>query len=133
MIGIKKLLMEFAFFVAKDSCLGKTVELCQDKVGMSCFRKKSVRYSRSIDKKQMPQSFRGALGNIPDSQLCLSFLVSFGGCLLALPEYSVNIIFLLRSLMGLKPTWSQLQSSHILTKSISGMRLRFCRVGQLSE
>ena len=86
MKGIKKLLMEFAFFVAKDSCLGKTVELCQDKVGMSCFRKKSVRYSRSIDKKQMPQSFRGALGNIPDSQLCLSFLLILELICYALPE-----------------------------------------------
>ena len=42
------------------------------------------------------------LGVCPGSQLSLRFVTCSGSCLIALPNYSGNIIFLLRSLMGLK-------------------------------
>ena len=53
-------------------------------------------------KLDVPKITEKKLGDCPGSRLFLSFLAFFGSRLLVLPPYSGNIIFLLRSLMGLK-------------------------------
>lgn len=82
-----------------------TAEPCQDRAGQSfkfpCFWKWSVRYSRPIAKVGCP-NIAERLWVTVQAAKCLSFLASLGSCLLALPTYSGNIIFLFRPLIGLK-------------------------------
>ena len=63
-----------------------------DSPSKTLLHRNSVRYSRSIDQRWMPQCFRGTLGDCLGSLLFLSFLIFFGSHFLILPAYSVNII-----------------------------------------
>ena len=73
------------------------------------------------------------LGDCSGSKLSLSYTTCFGSCLIALPDYSSNIISLLRPSMGLKIRQSQLPSSYDLDKPIFVARLRLFRIEYLLQ